>query len=49
MIGPLGDMPTKFGDDDALKEDNLKNHRVGGRLVTRREVIRSRKCECSWL
>lgn len=27
-----------------LTDDELKKHRVGGRLVTRREIIRSKKC-----
>ena len=26
-------------------DDDLKRHRVGGRLVTRREIIRSKKCK----
>jgi ubiquitin carboxyl-terminal hydrolase 25/28 len=34
----LSDDKAKFSDDD------LKKHRVGGRLVTRREITRSRKC-----
>lgn len=32
-------LELKFSDDE------LKKHRVGGRLVTRREVVRSRKCQ----
>ena len=31
-------------DDDKLTDDELKRHRVGGRLVTRREILRSKKC-----
>jgi ubiquitin carboxyl-terminal hydrolase 25/28 len=31
-------------DDDKLTDDDLKRHRVGGRLVTRREIVRSKKC-----
>lgn len=31
-------------DDDKLTDDELKRHRVGGRLVTRREIARSKKC-----
>jgi ubiquitin carboxyl-terminal hydrolase 25 len=33
-------------DDLKLSDDDLKRHRVGGRLVTRKEIIRSRKCSC---
>lgn len=36
-----GDM--KLLEDDKLTEDDLKRHRVGGRLVTKREIIRSKK------
>lgn len=32
-----------FIDEDKLTENDLKKHRVGGRLVTRREIIRSKK------
>jgi len=32
--------------DEKLSDDILSRHRVGGRLVTRREIIRSRKCAC---
>ena len=32
-------------EDDKLTDDDLKRHRVGGRLVTRREILRSKKCE----
>ncbi len=32
-------------DDEKLSDDDLKRHRVGGRLVTRREIVRSKKCE----
>lgn len=28
-----------------LSDDVLKKHRVGGRLVTRREIVRSKQCE----
>ncbi|EIN14231.1 cysteine proteinase [Punctularia strigosozonata HHB-11173 SS5] len=34
---------TKESLDYKLTEDDLKRHRVGGRLVTKREIIRSRK------
>lgn len=39
--------PTNLVDDVKLSDDDLKRHRVGGRLVTRKEIIRSRKCSCS--
>ena len=31
-------------DEDKLTDDDLKRHRVGGRLVTRKEILRSKKC-----
>ncbi|KAI9070249.1 cysteine proteinase [Trametes sanguinea] len=34
---------SKSLDDSKFTDDDLKRHRVGGRLVTRREVIRSKK------
>ena len=34
-------------EEDKLTDDDLKRHRVGGRLVTRREILRSKKCEHS--
>ena len=34
-------------DEDKLTDDDLKRHRVGGRLVTRKEILRSKKCP--WL
>ena len=33
-------------DEDKLTDDDLKRHRVGGRLVTRKEILRSKKCSC---
>ncbi|KAJ7665439.1 hypothetical protein DFH06DRAFT_1187350 [Mycena polygramma] len=33
----------KVIEDEKLSDDDLKRHRVGGRLVTRREIIRSKK------
>ena len=32
-------------DDSKFTDDDLKRHRVGGRLVTRREISRSKRCE----
>jgi ubiquitin carboxyl-terminal hydrolase 25/28 len=32
-------------DDSKLTEDDLKKHRVGGRLVTLKEIRRSRRCK----
>jgi ubiquitin carboxyl-terminal hydrolase 25 len=37
-------LDLKSLDDDKLSDDDLKRHRVGGRLVTRREIARSKKC-----
>ena len=31
-------------EDEKLTDDDLKRHRVGGRLVTRREIQRSKRC-----
>ncbi|KAI5119718.1 hypothetical protein M0805_001432 [Coniferiporia weirii] len=42
-IAPLAIADDKFVDNDKLKDDDLKNHRVGGRVVSRHEVVRSRK------
>ncbi|KAH8119745.1 cysteine proteinase [Phellopilus nigrolimitatus] len=42
-IAPLAITDEKFADNDKLKDDDLKNHRVGGRIVSRSEVVRSRK------
>lgn len=36
-------------DEDKLTDDDLKRHRVGGRLVTRKEILRSKKCPCYFL
>lgn len=35
--------PLKDLEDDKLTDEDIKSHRVGGRLVTRREIVRSRK------
>lgn len=43
-IAPLAG-EDKFVDNDKFKDDDLKNHRVGGRIVSRHEVVRSRKCK----
>lgn len=37
-------LDTKTLEDEKLSDDDLKRHRVGGRLVTRREIVRSKKC-----
>lgn len=42
-IAPLA-VEVKLMDNDKFKDDDLKNHRVGGRIVSRYEVVRSRKC-----
>jgi ubiquitin carboxyl-terminal hydrolase 25 len=41
VISPLG---GKLSDPSKLTDDELKKHRVGGRMVTRREIVRSKKC-----
>ena len=44
-ITPFADSgDEKVLDDSKLTDDDLKRHRVGGRLVTRREIARSKKC-----
>ncbi|KAL4250299.1 hypothetical protein ABKN59_003113 [Abortiporus biennis] len=42
-IAPLANADTKSLDDSKFTDDDLKRHRVGGRLVTRREIQRSKK------
>ncbi|KAJ8454785.1 hypothetical protein ONZ45_g19169 [Pleurotus djamor] len=39
----MGQLYSKTLEEDKLTDDDLKQHRVGGRLVTRREVFRSKK------
>jgi ubiquitin carboxyl-terminal hydrolase 25 len=41
---PMSKLDVNSLDDDKLTDDDLKRHRVGGRLVTRREIARSKKC-----
>jgi ubiquitin carboxyl-terminal hydrolase 25 len=41
---PLLNSSGKSMDEDKLTDDDLKRHRVGGRLVTRKEILRSKKC-----
>ncbi|KDQ51133.1 hypothetical protein JAAARDRAFT_199352 [Jaapia argillacea MUCL 33604] len=38
-----GGRDVKAIEDGKLTEDDLKRHRVGGRMVTRREILRSKK------
>ncbi|KAF8913232.1 hypothetical protein CPB84DRAFT_1888891 [Gymnopilus junonius] len=40
---PMSKLDLKALDDEKLTDEDLKRHRVGGRLVTKREIIRSRK------
>ncbi|PIL31016.1 hypothetical protein GSI_05709 [Ganoderma sinense ZZ0214-1] len=42
-IASLATADAKFLDDSKFTDDDLKRHRVGGRLVTRREILRSKK------
>ncbi|KAJ7754991.1 hypothetical protein DFH07DRAFT_496988 [Mycena maculata] len=42
-VRPMDGLDKKSIEDDKLTDDDLKRHRVGGRLVTRREIIRSKK------
>ena len=41
---PLQNYSGKSIEEDKLTDDDLKRHRVGGRLVTRKEILRSKKC-----
>lgn len=43
---PLGAKSLELG---KFTDDDLKRHRVGGRLVTRREIVRSKKCKLAIL
>ncbi|KAF9532093.1 hypothetical protein CPB83DRAFT_867950 [Crepidotus variabilis] len=40
---PMSKLDLKAIGNEKLSEEDLKKHRVGGRLVTRREIVRSRK------
>lgn len=42
-VAPLLNSSRKTADEDKLTDDDLKRHRVGGRLVTRKEILRSKK------
>ncbi|KAL1708102.1 hypothetical protein EV121DRAFT_255015 [Schizophyllum commune] len=42
-VRPMFQADAKTLADDKMTDDQLKKHRVGGRLVTRREIVRSRK------
>ncbi|TRM61623.1 hypothetical protein BD626DRAFT_405576 [Schizophyllum amplum] len=42
-VRPMFQADAKILKDDKMSDDELKKHRVGGRLVTRREIVRSRK------
>ncbi|KAJ7070745.1 hypothetical protein C8F01DRAFT_1046433 [Mycena amicta] len=39
----MNGLTVKSIEDDKLTDDDLKRHRVGGRLVTRREITRSKR------
>ena len=45
IIAALPNSEGKYLDDSKVTDDDLKRHRVGGRLVTRREIQRSKRCE----
>ncbi|KAG6843964.1 hypothetical protein H0H93_016757, partial [Arthromyces matolae] len=40
---PMSKLDLKSVEDEKFSDDDLKRHRVGGRLVTRREIVRSKK------
>lgn len=43
-VMPMSKLDLSALDDEKFSDDELKRHRVGGRLVTRREIVRSKKC-----
>ncbi|KAM6498575.1 hypothetical protein JOM56_006523 [Amanita muscaria] len=40
---PMSKLDLSALEDEKLTDDDLKRHRVGGRLVTRREILRSKR------
>ncbi|KAH7886262.1 hypothetical protein F5I97DRAFT_2027572 [Phlebopus sp. FC_14] len=42
-LGSMANISVKALEDEKYSDDDLKRHRVGGRLVTRREILRSKK------
>jgi len=48
-VAPMANADQKLLDDEKVSDDALKQHRVGGRLVTRREVGRSKKCTSNFI
>ncbi|TFK41972.1 ubiquitin C-terminal hydrolase Ubp2 [Crucibulum laeve] len=42
-VSPMSKLDLASLEEEKLSDDELKRHRVGGRLVTRREIVRSRK------
>ena len=45
-VAPLANTSLKSLEDEKYSDDDLRKHRVGGRLITRREILRSKKCKC---
>lgn len=42
-VAPLANTSLKSLEDEKYSDDDLRKHRVGGRLITRREILRSKK------
>lgn len=42
-VASMANIDIKALEDEKYSEDDLKRHRVGGRLITRREILRSKK------
>ncbi|KAG2149405.1 hypothetical protein BD769DRAFT_1624093 [Suillus cothurnatus] len=42
-VASMANIDVKALEDEKYSEDDLKRHRVGGRLITRREILRSKK------
>lgn len=43
-VAPLANTSVKALEGEKYSDDDLKRHRVGGRLITRGEIIRSKRC-----
>ncbi|KAH7927253.1 cysteine proteinase [Leucogyrophana mollusca] len=42
-VAPMANTDVKALEEEKFSDDELQRHRVGGRLVTRREILRSKK------
>ena len=44
-VRPMSHLDLKSIEEDKVSDEDINKHRVGGRRVTRREIIRSKKCK----